>query len=370
LKKKMDETPVLPPRDPHDAEAWEDTKYFEEYGKYAIHCDMLRDKARMSSYYSAIMNNKEYFKDKVVLDVGCGTGVLACWCAKAGAKKVYAVEASSVAEQAELIIARNHLSSIITVHRCKIEDISLPEKVDLIISEWMGSFLLFESMLDSVLYARDHFLKSDGHMFPSYARLYLQPICMRRYLDKRLLFLHSVDGLDMSPLMPFAKQELSAWVTRGHKVKAEHLLGDKPNIIREFIIKNITVNDIKKFSASIKFTINSNNKNDNKNDNNNNNNNKMHGFVAWFEVEFPILHNNNNKNNTNNNSVILSTAPDKLLTHWRHDIFFLREELPLKEKSEIEGIVIFQQNNWWKRHYDVEFSFNVDGREVHAKLSS
>ena len=57
-----------------------------------------------------------------------------------------------------------------------IETVQLPEKVDIIISEWMGYFLLRESMLDSVLHARDRFLKPGGSLFPSHARLYLAPI--------------------------------------------------------------------------------------------------------------------------------------------------------------------------------------------------
>lgn len=46
-------------------------------------------------------------------------------------------------------------------------------QVDIIISEWMGYFLLRESMLDSVLVARDRFLKPGGALYPSHARLYV-----------------------------------------------------------------------------------------------------------------------------------------------------------------------------------------------------
>ena len=46
-------------------------------------------------------------------------------------------------------------------------------QVDIIISEWMGYFLLRESMLDSVLVARDRFLKPGGALYPSHARLYI-----------------------------------------------------------------------------------------------------------------------------------------------------------------------------------------------------
>lgn len=57
------------------------------------------------------------------------------------------------------------------------ESITLPEKVDIIISEWMGYFLLRESMLDSVLDARDRFLKPGGALYPSHSSLLLMPMC-------------------------------------------------------------------------------------------------------------------------------------------------------------------------------------------------
>lgn len=56
----------------------------------------------------------------------------------------------------------------------KIEEISLPvNKVDIIISEYMGYFLLYEGMLESYLVARDRFLKPGGLMLPSTAELYV-----------------------------------------------------------------------------------------------------------------------------------------------------------------------------------------------------
>lgn len=50
----------------------------------------------------------------------------------------------------------------ITIIQGAIEKVKLPEKVDVIISEWMGFYLFHESMLDSVLFARDTWLKPDG----------------------------------------------------------------------------------------------------------------------------------------------------------------------------------------------------------------
>lgn len=68
------------------------------------------------------------------------------------------------------------LGHVVKVIQGVIETVELPEKVDIIISEWMGYFLLRESMLDSVLVARDKFLKPGGALYPSHARLYFAPI--------------------------------------------------------------------------------------------------------------------------------------------------------------------------------------------------
>lgn len=64
----------------------------------------------------------------------------------------------------------------------RVEDATLPEKVDIIVSEWMGFYLLHEAMLDSVILARDKFLKPGGLVFPESATLYSAPcsyVCAR-----------------------------------------------------------------------------------------------------------------------------------------------------------------------------------------------
>jgi predicted RNA methylase len=76
---------------------------------------MLEDDPRTSAYKNAIMNNKPFFKDKIVMDVGCGTGILSIFCAQAGAKVVYAVEASDVANLAKEIVKENKYEDIIQV---------------------------------------------------------------------------------------------------------------------------------------------------------------------------------------------------------------------------------------------------------------
>lgn len=76
---------------------------------------MLEDEPRTDAYRRAILNNKTYFKDKVVMDVGCGTGILSIFCAQAGAKKVYAVDASNLAQLAKEIVKENGFENVIEV---------------------------------------------------------------------------------------------------------------------------------------------------------------------------------------------------------------------------------------------------------------
>lgn len=109
-----------------------------------IHEEMLKDTVRTRTYQAAIMRNEHLFKDAAVLDVGCGTGILSMMAAKAGARKVYAIDMSSIATQAKQIVEDNGLSDVVEVMHCKMEDAELPEQVDIIVSEWMGFCLLYE----------------------------------------------------------------------------------------------------------------------------------------------------------------------------------------------------------------------------------
>ena len=70
---------------------------------------MLKDEVRTLTYRNSIYHNKHLFKGKVVLDVGCGTGVLSMFAAKAGAAKVIGVECSSIVDYARKIVKANNL---------------------------------------------------------------------------------------------------------------------------------------------------------------------------------------------------------------------------------------------------------------------
>lgn len=139
--------------------------YFNSYSSFYIHEDMIKDRVRTGAYLDAIQKNAGVFKDKIVLDIGCGTGILSIFASRAGAKHVYGIEFADIADYAKDIVKKNNLSDKITIIQSKVEETILPvDKVDIIISEWMGYFLLYESMLDTVLFARDKWLDADGYV--------------------------------------------------------------------------------------------------------------------------------------------------------------------------------------------------------------
>lgn len=161
-------------------------EYFTSYEDLEVHELMLRDSPRQLAYRNAILSNKTLFKDKIVLDVGSGTGILSIFCAQAGAKRVLAVEASNLANLSRELIKENNFEETIQVFQCRIEEFKLPEgmsKVDVIVSEWMGFYLLHEGMLDSVLYAREQFLADDGAMFPESASIILAPCSVPSHFE-------------------------------------------------------------------------------------------------------------------------------------------------------------------------------------------
>lgn len=94
---------------------------------------------------------------------------------------------SSIIEKAREIVAANGMADKITLLQGKMEEVVLPyPKVDIIISEWMGYFLLYESMLDTVLYARDRYLNPGGKIFPDKATMYLAGIEDGEYKDDKI----------------------------------------------------------------------------------------------------------------------------------------------------------------------------------------
>ena len=234
---------------------------------------MLKDTVRTRTYQAAIENNPFLFKDKIVLDVGCGTGILSLFAARAGAKHVYGIECSAIADQARQIIEDNGYSSKITVVKQKVEEIEqLPdgvEKVDIIISEWMGYFLLYESMLDSVIYARDRWLAPGGLLFPDKATLYVCAIEDADYRAEKIDFWDNVYGFNFKSIKKLAMAEPLVDTVDSEQVATESA------VVQNFDIATMTKEDAA-FGAEFELRATRND--------------YVHALVAYFDVTFGGCH--------------------------------------------------------------------------------
>jgi len=302
--------------------------YFDSYGHFGIHEEMLKDSVRTVTYKNAILHNKHLFRDKVVLDVGCGTGILSMFAAKAGAKMVIGIDCSTIVEQAKEIVKENRMDHVITIIRGKVEEVELPvSKVDIIISEWMGYCLFYESMLDTVLFARDKWLAEGGLVFPDRATLYVCAIEDRFYKEERFDFWDDVYGFDMSRIKKLSLAEPLVEQVNNQTVVTNNCL------LKEFDIRNGKKEDIP-FTSPFHLQIKRKD--------------YVHALVTFFNVEFSACH----------KKTWFSTGPDHPYTHWKQTTFYLREYMTCKKGEEIIGEFTMATNSRNKR--DLDFKIRVD----------
>lgn len=283
--------------------------YFESYSNFYIHEEMLKDKVRTGSYKNAIEGNPEAFKDKIVLDIGCGTGVLSIFAARAGAKHVYGIDNADIVHYAREIVKVNGFQDQITIIQGKVEEIQLPvEKVDIIISEWMGYFLLFESMMDTVLFARDKWLNPGGIILPDKCIMKVAAIEDQVYKDKKLHFWDNVYGINMSCLSSASFVEPIV-----DCVDDQAVVSDVCNFI-EFDLNTVQVKDLE-FTATYKLKM--------KRDD------SIHGIVTWFDIVFGGM----------KNEVRFSTGPFSEYTHWKQTVFYFDGCYDVAKGDELKGSI-------------------------------
>lgn len=234
---------------------------------------------------------------------------------------------------------------MIEVFNCKIEDFKLPEgfnDVDIIVSEWMGFYLLHEGMLDSVLLARDRFLKPGGHMFPDRAILYVAPCSLPSHFDDW----NDVSGVKMSKFAEQLRKQKSS--------KPEIINISKDSLLAEdTVIAFLDLNDISAMELDrIDFNevIVAQKPG------------KFEGVCLWFDVLFPTA--------DDGDDVILSTHPHAEPTHWKQTVIPLPANIEtLEPLSPVAFKLIIQRNPQNSRHYNLLLEIlDATGDEVQHAL--
>ena len=163
------------------------------------HLSMLMDDARTGAYRQAI--SRVVKAGDVVVDVGCGSGILSLLARRAGAKHVYGIESEPVIEMAKLAAAQNGYQEKISFLHDMSFNVELPEKADVIVTETMGTFGFEEGILGSLTDARDRFLKSGGRLIPHSVELILVPVEMPQFYEHVVDFwVNGCQGFDFSPI--------------------------------------------------------------------------------------------------------------------------------------------------------------------------
>ncbi|XP_026722628.1 histone-arginine methyltransferase CARM1 isoform X2 [Athene cunicularia] len=310
-------------------------QYFQFYSCLSQQQNIMQDFVRTATFHRAIIQNHIDFTNKVVLDVGCGSGILSFFAVQVGARKVYVVEASSMAKYVELLVRSNNLSDKITVLFGKIEEISLPESVDVVISEPMGYMLLNGRMLESYLHSKK-WLKSNGMMFPTYSEIHLAPfsdeqLYMEHYSKASFWYQEFFYGVNLSSLHNAAVDEYFRQPVVD-TFDARILVARSMKYTVNFI--EATEEDLRSMEIPFVFHIMQSG--------------LIHGLAFWFDVAFV----------GSLATVWLSTAPTEPLTHWYQVRCLLQTPLFAKMGETLSGKVLLVANK--RQSYDIQIVAMVD----------
>lgn len=189
------------------------------------HARMLHDERRTGDYLAAIAAAVR--PDDVVLDIGTGSGVLAVAAARAGARHVYAIEASDIAEVARRVFAANGVEDRVTLLPGWSRHATLPEPATLLVAEVIGNEPLEEEILETTLDARRRLLAPDARLIPHALTLRARPVMLPDAEVRQRAFgraaverWRGLYDMDFTPLLDAASPGPTHTITEGEVVAA------------------------------------------------------------------------------------------------------------------------------------------------------
>ena len=277
------------------------------------HLSMLVDETRTGAYSQAI--SRVVKPGDVVVDVGCGSGILSFFACRAGARRVHAIESEPVINIAELVAAKNGFQDRITFYNASSFNVELPEPADVIVTETMGTFGFEEGILGSLTDARQRFLKTGGRLVPHGVDLFLVPVELPQFYEHVVDFwVNRCQGFDFSPVRHLT-------VNNFHPLKLHEgtFLGD-PLRVQEIEFGETTQTEVK-----AGFTIHARRQG------------WLHGLAGWFNAELiPGLS--------------ISNGPRDKASHWGLAFFPIDRPVSVDRGNRIDVEMSSSQNgeywNW------------------------
>jgi protein arginine N-methyltransferase 6 len=258
------------------------------YDGVEIHRLLVGDEVRTRAFYESIRATVR--SGDVIMDVGAGSGILSLFAAQAGASRVYAIErAPGAAGLARQLVAANQLSAVVNVIETDAENAVLPEKVDVIVSEWLGCYGVDENMLAPVLAARDRWLKPGGSLIPSAVTAWAAPVWHEAGKDA-IAFHTRPYGLDLSMLAPYSHDQ-AVWLPNGAGVED---LRAAPQALWHTDCATMPAAEARTpYAAELSFRLDRGG---------------VNGLITWFSSEMP-------------GAAPLCNAPGRPGTHWGQLLF-------------------------------------------------
>lgn len=262
------------------------------------HAILLKDTVRMNAYKKAIESVVK--EGDIVIDIGCGLGILSFLALQAGARLVHAVEVEpNTLKLARIIAKENGLDKKIAFHKGLSYKLKLKEKADVIISEVFGNIALNENLLPAMLDAKKRLLKDGGKMIPGTVKVWFAP-CEHMDWEFTAKRLHDCMGFDLLPDAPEFDLGLPSTI-----IKTPELLSDSA-VFADIDIMNISSDTI---SNQLTFEIAKDG--------------VLTGFAGWFETELA-------------EGVKFATNPSGLTTHWNQGLLPLRVPQKIKAGQKIK----------------------------------
>jgi predicted RNA methylase len=243
---------------------------------------MTLDERRNQVYYEAL--KKVITPESVVLDLGAGLGIHGLMAAQLGAKRVYLVEPEDIITVAGEVARANGFGDRVQCFQGKIEEVELPESVDVIVSVFTGNFLLEEDLLPSLFYARDKYLKPGGTMIPCAAVMEAAPAHNPEFYSKEIeVWSESHYGIVHTPARAYANQAVYYY----HKEVDQSAYLAKPQSLKSLDFYTATRADCD-CRVEVAYTAEQSL--------------LCHGWAGWFKMKL--------------GDTWLSTAPHEPLLHW------------------------------------------------------
>ena len=244
---------------------------------------------------------------------------------------------SSVARHAAEVVKKNGYEEHVSIVRGRVEEVKIGvEKVDIIVSEWMGYCLLYESMLPSVLFARDKYLAEGGLLLPSSCSLYIGGMSDIAWHNLKFGFWDNVEGYKMHAMKALAITEPTVDLVNPVSMMTE------PFLVKKLNLHTCTKDDLEfNTDFNLKATRNGN----------------LTALVAFFNVSFDDGH----------KGIVLSTSPWALPTHWKQTIFHLKNNVRVSEGQLVDGS--FDVKSKSRNERDLDLTVRVQREEEEGVLT-